>query len=167
VKKLEPPDIHYLSAAIGWLELGDLAEAKAELAHIQAAQQNSPDVLEVRWLICAQEKRWEEGVQLARSLVQSAPERSSGWLHQAYCLRRVEHGSVKQAWDALLPAFDKFPKEPIIPYNLACYACQMQQLDLARVWLKRALVIGGKEKIRRMALEDPDLAPLWSEIRGL
>src|SRR6266567_3022731 len=116
---------------MGWLELGDLAEAKAELAHIQAAQQNSPDVLEVRWLICAQEKRWDEGVQLARSLVQSAPERSSGWLH------------------------------------LACYACQMQQLDLARVWLKRALVIGGKEKIRRMALEDPDLAPLWSEIRGL
>ncbi len=167
MQKLEPPDIHYLSAAIGWLELGDLAEAKGELAHIQAAQQNSPDVLEVRWLICAQEKRWDEGVQLARSLVQSAPERPSGWLHQAYCLRRVEHGSVKQAWDALLPAFDKFPKEPFIPYNLACYACQMQQLDLARVWLKRALVIGGKEKIRRMALEDLDLAPLWNEIRGL
>jgi len=167
MQRLEPSDIHCLSAAIGWLELGNTGEARAELALVRSELNGHPDVLEVRWLLCAQEGLWEEALQLARSLVQSAPERSSGWLHQAYCLRRVEHGSVKQAWDALLPAFDKFPKEPIIPYNLACYACQMQQLDLARVWLKRALVIGGKEKIKRMALEDRDLAPLWSEIRGL
>src|SRR6266568_223072 len=167
MQKLELPDIHYFSAAVGWLELGNVAEAKAELALIAPAQQNHPDVLELRWLLCAQEKRWEEGLQIARALLHGALERSSGWLHQAYALRRVPDGGIQQAWDALLPAFDKFPKEPIISYNLSCYACQMQQLDLARVWLKRALVIGGKEKIKRMALEDPDLAPLWSEIRGL
>ena len=93
------------------------------------------------------------------------PARSSGWLHQAYALRRVPEGGVKQAWQALLPAFDKFPKEPVISYNLSCYACQMNQLEAARVWLKRAEFLGNKTEIKRMALKDPDLEPLWGEIR--
>jgi len=37
-------------------------------------------------------------------------------------------GGAKAAWDALLPAADKFPNNPNIPYNLACYACQMNKL---------------------------------------
>jgi hypothetical protein len=167
MQKLESPETHYLSAAVGWLELGNIAEAKAELALIGEPWQTHPDVLEVRWLLCAEDGEWTEGLAIARTLVQQAPDRSSGWLHQAYALRRLPDGTVKQAWEALLPAFDKFPKEPIICFNLACYACQMQQLDAARTWLKRALFIGGKDRMKRMALEDSDLEPLWQEIRGL
>jgi hypothetical protein len=74
---------------------------------------------------------------------------------------------VQKAWDALLPAADKFPKQPIIAYNLACYACQMQQLDTALSWLKRAVEIGGKDQIKKMAMEDPDLQPLSKEIAEL
>ena len=165
MQELEPPDTHYLSAVMGWLGLGSLADAKAELALIPPSRQNHPDVLEVRWVICAEEKNWQESLQIARQLLHLAPDRSSGWLHQAYALRRVSDGGVKQAWTALLPAFDKFPKEPTISYNLSCYACQMNQLDAARTWLKRAAVIGGKEKIKRMALGDRDLEPLWEEIK--
>jgi predicted Zn-dependent protease len=165
--RLEPPDTHYLLAAIGWVELGNLAEARAELAQVAAAHQDHPDVLEVRWSILAEEKRWEEGLQVAQRLLRRAPERPSGWLHQAYALRRVPEGGLQKAWAALLPAFDKFPKEAIIPFNLSCYACQMRQLDTARDWLKRAVRIGGKEKIKRMALKDADLEPLWAEIREL
>ena len=167
MKPVGPPESHDLSAAMGWLGLGNVAEAKKELAHIGGALQNHPDVLEVRWLICAEEKRWEEGLQVARALLHSAPERSSGWLHQAYAVRRVREGSLKAAWDALLPASDKFPREPTIPYNLSCYACQMQQLDDARLWLQRAFAIGDKDQIKQMALSDPDLEPLWGEIRAL
>jgi predicted Zn-dependent protease len=167
MQKLEPPDTHCFSAAIGWLELGNVKEAKAELAHISAERQEHPDVLEVRWTIAAEEKRWEEGLQAAQALLRCAPKRSSGWLHQAYALRRIPGGSVQEAWDALLPAFDKFPKQPTIPFNLACYACQLRQLEVARDWLKRAMAVGGKEKIKRMALRDPDLEPLWEEIPRL
>src|SRR5438105_4093515 len=127
MQRLEPSDIHCLSAAIGWLELGNTTEAGAELALVDPQHKEHPDVLEVRWLLCAQERRWEEALEIAGALVQSAPERSSGWLHQAYAMRRVPEGNVKKAWEALLPAFDKFPKEPTICYNLSCYACQMQQ----------------------------------------
>ncbi len=167
MQRLEPSDVHCLSAAIGWLELGNTAEAMVELGQVDPGKKEHPDVLEVRWLLCAEERRWEEALQIARGLLEAAPDRSSGWLHQAYALRRVPEGSVKKAWEALLPAFDKFPKEPTISYNLSCYACQMQQLDAARVWFKRAAVIGGKERIKRMALDDPDLEALWGEIRGL
>lgn len=167
MEPLEPPDTHYLSAAVGWLELGNLREAKTELAHIQAAKSNHPDVLELRWLLCAQEKSWEPALEIARELVRCAPGRASGWLHQAYALRRVPSGGLEQAWDALLPAYEKFPTEPVIPYNLACYACQMQQLASARLWLERAVAIAGKSRIHRMALADPDLEPLWTEIRKM
>ena len=163
---LEPPDVHYASAAVGWLGLGSIAEAKAELAQICAGQRRHPDVLEVWWLIYAEEKDWEKGLQVARDLLHRAPERASGWLHQAYALRRVRDGGLQQAWDALLPVFDKFPEEPVIAYNLSCYACQMRQMEAARVWLKRAVAAGGREHIRKMALADPDLEPLWEEIRG-
>jgi predicted Zn-dependent protease len=167
MQKLEPPDTYYLSAAIGWLELGNPGEARAELAQISSRQQEHPDVLEVRWALAVDEKRWEEGLQVARALLRCAPERASGWLHQAYALRRVPGGGVRQAWEALLPAFDKFPKEPVIPFNLACYACQLRQLPEARDWLKRAIAIAGKAKIKQMALSDADIEPLWEEIRKL
>jgi hypothetical protein len=165
--KLEPPDTHYFLAAMGWLELGNATEAKAELAQIRQPHQDHPDVLELRWSISAREARWEEGLQIAQTLLRRAPERCSGWLHQAYALRRVPADGLQKAGEALLPAFGKFPKEVIIPYNLSCYACQMRQLDAARDWLKRAVAIAGKEKIRRMALDDSDLEPLWAEIREL
>jgi tetratricopeptide (TPR) repeat protein len=161
---LEPPDTHYFAAALGWLELGNLTEARAELAQIGPVQQNLPDVLELRWLICAAEKNWEEGLKVSRTLLNCAPERVSGWLHQAYALRRVPEGTVRRAWEVLLPAFDRFPEEFLIPYNLACYACQMQDLETARLWLHRATKICGKAKIKQMALADADLEPLWAEL---
>lgn len=167
MQSIEPPESHYLSAAIGWLGLGCVEEAKQELDRLSAAYRNHPDVLELRWLICAEEKEWSQGLQIARTLLHHAPDRSSGWLHQAYALRRVENGTVRDAWKALLPAFDKFPSEPIISFNLSCYACQMNQLDAARVWLKRAVVLGNKKKIKEMALADKDLEALWPEIREM
>jgi Flp pilus assembly protein TadD len=163
VQTIEPPDTHYLSAAIGWLELGSVREAKAELNRI--TMQNAPDVLEVRWAILAEEKNWDQAIEAARRLVETAPERSSGWLHRAYATRRATGGSVQAAREALLPAFEKFPQEPTIPFNLACYASQLGQLEEARQWLRRATDAGGKEKIKSMALNDSDLEPLWEEIR--
>jgi Flp pilus assembly protein TadD len=164
---LDSPDGHYLSAAVGWIELGNSAEAVAELQRIQPALAAHPDVLEVWWTVHAHRGDWDSGVETARQLRDQAPERASAWLHHAYALRRASGGGLQAAWDALLPAFQRFPKEPTIPYNLACYACQMQRLDAAREWIRRAIRIGGKDPIQRMALNDDDLKPLWNEIEGM
>jgi tetratricopeptide (TPR) repeat protein len=165
VSPLESPDAHYLLHAVGWIELGNLVEARAELEHIREELQAHPDVLEVRWLICAEQKEWDEGLRVARVLIEKVPDRASGWLHQAYALRRVATGGLQPAWDALLPASEKFPTMEIIPYNLACYACQMNQMDTARLWLKKALSVGDRERIKQRAMEDTDLGPLWEEIK--
>ena len=167
MQPLEPPDTHYLSAAVGWVELGNLVEAEEDLNRISALQQCHPDVLEVRWLILAETKRWDSALGIARALLKLAPNRSSGWLHQAYALRRASKGGLKSAWEALLPASEKFPREATIPYNLSCYACQMKQFEEARSWLHRALRLGNPDQIKQMALDDPDLKPLWEEIRQL
>jgi tetratricopeptide (TPR) repeat protein len=167
MSKLEPPDIFFLAAAVGWMELGVPAEAEAELAKIAAENHCHPDVLEVRWMVLAQAKCWDTALEIARALLKTAPKRSSGWLHQAYSLRRASNGGLQQALDALLPACEKFPREATIPYNLSCYACQLQHLEEARTWLHRALKLSNKDKMKEMALGDPDLQPLWDEIREL
>jgi uncharacterized protein HemY len=161
---LEPPDCHHVSAAIGWLELGNAGEAEVELRRVSAANARQPDVLEVRWAIHAECKDWDAGLAVARDLVAAAPERVTGWLHQAYALRRVKAGGLRAAWDALLPAAERFREEATVAYNLACYACQMQQFEGAREWFRQALERGGKEQIKAMALADTDLQPLWEEI---
>lgn len=164
--KIEPPDTHALSAALGWLELGNAGEALAELDHISAVNQPHPAVLEVRWAVFAELKQWEHALETANELVRVAPRKAGGWLHRAYALRRAPDGGLSQAWAALLPAAEKFPKQFLVAFNLACYACQMQQLEDARHWLKRAMEISGETKVAEMALADSDLEPLWPELRA-
>jgi len=167
MQEIGPPDSHHLNAALGWLGLGLQQDAMQELDLVTSANQQHPDVLEARWMIHAAEQQWDAALEVASRLLAIAPEQPDGWLHRAYALRRTTSGGLAQAWEALKPAAEKFPKEPIIPFNLSCYACQMRQLDEARLWLKRALKIGGKERIKRLALADADLEPLWDEIRRL
>ena len=164
VQGLEPSDIHRLNAAHGWLGLNSPADARAELDAIAPAQQSHPAVLETRWMLCAHEENWDDALLVAELELNTVPENSSGWLHRAYALRRVDGGGLAPAWDALLPAAKNFPTEPVIAYNLACYACQLNQLNAARSWLQSAVKIGGKEEIQKMALADDDMKPLWPEI---
>jgi len=134
---------------------------------ISGDRQQHPAVLDARWTLCAHEKRWADALEIANAELAVAPDDCPGWLHRAYALRRVPDGGLPRAWDALLPAAEKFPDEPVVAFNLACYACQRQQPDVAREWLQRAMKIGGREAIRKMALADDDLKPLWAEIREL
>ena len=91
------------------------------------------------------------------------------WLdrRKAYALRRMTGGSVKAALDALLPAADRFPSQPMIAFNLACYACQLGRLEEAREWLRKAMDVGDEKEIKTRALDDPDLEPLWANIGKL
>lgn len=165
MERLDTPDSHHLSAALGWLDLGNCKEARTELTKIAELLRRHSDVLEVSWLICAAEKNWTEGLAAAQALVEVNPDRSFGWLHRAYALRRVPEGGLQAAWDSLLPVADKFPSEATIPYNLSCYACQMGRMDEARQWLRRAFQTGDKRTIKAMATADRDLEALWAEVK--
>jgi tetratricopeptide (TPR) repeat protein len=171
VDPVEPPDSHYLRAAEGWLKLGRPGEANQELRKINPELRGHPDVLEVRWQACAQSEKWNSSAEIGKALVALDPDRARGWVYRAYALRRATGGGLQVAWDALLPAVEKFPEVHVIPFNLACYACQMGRLPEARVWLKRAFEIAEKAGIEHLvwlrALDDPDLEPLWLDIGNI
>lgn len=159
---MDYPDQHYLRAAHGWLELGRPQEALEELEHISPALYFNPEVLELRWKMAVEAADWSGALELARNLVLVAPERASGWISRSFCLHELKQ--TEAAWKCLFPAARKFPTVSIIPYNLACYACQLGRLTQARNWLKKAMVAGAKTQIKAMALSDDDLKPLWPVI---
>jgi hypothetical protein len=45
---------------------------------------------------------------------------------------------------------------------MARYACQLGEIEEARAFLARAVELGDPGKVKLMALEDPDLAPLFT-----
>ena len=165
MKPLEPPDSHHLSAAIGWLGLGNVAEAGAELEKIAAQFQSHPDALAVQFDIHAAAGRWDAAAEIAGTLTRLEPEQPGAWISLAYATRRKAGGGIPQARTILIQAQQTFPKEKIIAYNLACYDCQLGDLNAARSWLEKACALGDARKIKHMALQDPDLEPLWPDIR--
>jgi tetratricopeptide (TPR) repeat protein len=165
MKPLLVPDAHHFNAAVGWLELGNCVEARAELALISPENFRHPLVLELRWSLDAEDKKWDAALVIAQEIIAVRPDDAAGWLHCAYALRRAKSGGLEKALTFLEPVAQKFSDEPVIAFNLACYACQLNQLDEARRWLKRATEIGGEKEIHRMALADDDLKPLWAELK--
>lgn len=163
--RLEPPDCHFLLAAQGWLELGCPADARAELERITTDLQGHPDVLDVRWEICAKEQQWDRALILSRALVGLRPDNAEAWVRQSYALHEL--GRTEEAWNSLLAVTARFPTVSVIPYNLACYACQMQRLEEARAWLRQAMKVGTANEIKTMALKDKDLMALWAEIPAM
>ena len=165
---LDHIDVHWLRSAVGWLELGSPEDALLDLESMSPPGQKHVDAIETRWLALAELKRWEPATEVARQLIAAAPDRSIGWLHHAYALRRSSKGSVLAAYNALSPVAEKFPKEAIIPYNLACYTCQLERDPSETLaLLKQAIAAGKRKEILAMALKDPDLEPLRQEIAKL
>ena len=163
---LEPPFHHFVSAAQGWLLLGRANEARSELQHIPEPVRERSEVLEVLWEISAVEQNWDEAWRWGELMVDRFPEDPGNWVQRAYAARRARSGGLEKAWAALRPAFEKFPEELIIPYNLACYAAQSGQLEDSWSWLQRALdKAEDRRGIKKMALADLDLKPLWSRLR--
>jgi tetratricopeptide (TPR) repeat protein len=162
VNPFASPDIHHSNAARGWIELGNHIEANEELEKIIPALRAHPDVLALRWQIYSKAGKWEYAAEIASGLTNVAPEDAFGWLHMAYALHELKR--TKEAWEVLIPVVDKFPSEYIMRYNLACYGCQLGNLAEAWQWLEEAIGLAGKTDIRTMALDDPDLEPLWTNI---
>ena len=164
MKDLEPRDVLYVLAARHSLESGHPLAAQRELEKIGERFQSHPDVLEIQWAIQCQGRNWENCLEIADAIVSSAPERPTGWIKRSFVLHQLNR--TQEALDSLFPAVEKFPEIPIIPYNLACYAAQLQSLWEAERWLKQAVDIGGNP-YKNLALRDRELEALAAKIPNL
>ena len=145
-----------LSHAQGYLELGMVAEAAAELGHISGPEAETLEVIAVRLAVLHEQKNWPAVRDLASDLVKRKPEEASAWVTWAYATRRAN--SLVAAQKILRKAEEWHPADATIQFNLACYACQRGHLRSARDYLKRAIEIDSK--FAALASTDPDLAPL-------
>lgn len=151
-----------LSHAQGYLELGMLAEAAAELAHISGPEARTTEVLAVRLTVLHEQRDWPAVREIASELVGRAPDDAAIWITLAYATRRSD--SLDAAEMILLEAERLHPREATIQFNLGCYACQRGELQLARQRVAQAIAID--EKFAALALTDPDLQPMRAADRG-
>jgi tetratricopeptide (TPR) repeat protein len=145
-----------LSHARGYLELGLVAEAAAELDHIPAGEGDALEVLAIRLVVLQEQKDWLALAALAGKFVRRSPEQPAGWVTWAYATRRAD--SLEAAERILREAEQCHPQEATIQFNLGCYACQRGDLIEARKRVDRAIALD--EKFAEIAATDPDLAPL-------
>ena len=135
-------------------------EADTELDKIDPFNRAAPEVLALRIAIYRGLEKWELMQELAKRLAEFEPDDIQWTISLAYATRRVD--SIQAAKEILLNAEPKFPKDAAIKYNLACYLCQIGDLQNAKNYLKKAFKIDLN--CRMAALEDEDLKPLWESL---
>jgi hypothetical protein len=64
-----------------------------------------------------------------------------------------------------VPVAEAFAGVWTIPYNLACYCAQLGRVEECREWFKKAVEIDA-DRVRRAAVDDPDLKALWDSMSG-
>lgn len=154
------PDAHYCKAAQGWLELGDPKESRRELKKIRVEFHGHPAV-QAAWLdVFIALGRWAAARRLGEKLCGEFPGEPGFWLNCAYATRRCRGGGLAAASAVLERVAHTFAKEWTVPFNLACYRCQMGRMKEAQRLLSRAVKLGG-EPVRQAALRDEDLKELW------
>jgi len=162
---LSPPDSFHLSSAVGWLGLGNPAEAAAELNGISACHADRFDVLAVKWDVLAKLERWAECLETADLLVEHWPCEPTGWIDRSYALHELNR--TRDAHDNLASVAGRFEGIWTIPYNLACYACRLGDQAKAGDWLAKAFAVEDTQRLLKLALSDPDLESMQDDIKRI
>lgn len=144
---------HYISAAQGYLELGMVDEALAELERIPEADRENDEVLQLRVYILMRARRWNDALTTCEALRQTRPELSLGYIHGAFCLHEL--GRTPEAMRMLLEGPASLLREPVYFYNLGCYHAVLGNLKEAENYLRMSFNMDAK--FREIARYDPDL----------
>ena len=105
-------------------------------------------------------KKWDMVAAVASHLVKVEPENEAWWINLAYSIRRIE--GVESAEAILLRAQAIHPKVAMIAFNLACYASVTGRMEEAKERLRHAIDLD--KDVRKLAIDDEDLTPLWDWI---
>ncbi len=148
---------HRADYALGYIALGLLPAAEAELTAVSAHDQSTPAVLGAWVELHLANHGWAQTIAAARQLVDLAPAEEHGWIAWAYALRELQR--TAEAREVLLRA------EPLhgvrcalLHFNLACYECLLGDLAEARRRLDQAIALDSSYVV--VAAADPDLQAL-------
>lgn len=141
------------------LEMFD--DAALELQQLSPGLENHRDVLVTKVYVSQGLKDWGVLRVAALKLMAEEPGNAQWPISLAYATRRCE--SIHAARAILMIALENHPDECIIPYNLACYDCQLGNMDSAMMYLERAIQMSSH--VKAMALDDEDLKALWDRLK--
>jgi tetratricopeptide (TPR) repeat protein len=145
-----------LSHAQGYLGLGMVAEAAAELEQLSESEADTPAAVAVRLAVLHGQHDWPALRDLAGRLIGRGQADAGIWVTWAYATRRAD--SLAAAEAILTRAEQLHPEEPTIQFNLGCYASLRGDLRTARRRVARAIALDGE--FAALAATDPDLAAL-------
>jgi uncharacterized protein HemY len=66
--------------------------------------------------------------------------------------------TLRRKLEILADAASLHPKDPLIQFNLGCYAAQRGDLSTAQTYVRKAIELD--HDMEQLALHDPDLEPL-------
>jgi Flp pilus assembly protein TadD len=153
----------HVLASSGYRELGMFDSAAQVLEEIAPEDKNRTEVLGMRVQLYMAAKKWDMVAAVASHLVKVEPENAGWWITLAYSVRRIE--GIEKAEAILLRAQAIHPKVAMIAFNLACYASVAGRTEEAKERLRHAIQLD--KEIRKLAIEDNDLKPLWDWIATL
>ena len=144
---------HYIEAAQGYLELGMVDEALAELERVPEAERLHEDVEQLRVYILMRARRWDEAIAVCLALRAERPELTLSYIHGAFCLHEL--GRTTEAMRLLQEGPASLLREPIYYYNLGCYHAVLGNPEEAQSCLRTSFNMD--DKFREIARYDPDL----------
>ena len=149
-----------LLAAQGYLELGMVEEALAELVSVSDELRDDPDIIELRLHILMQGRRWAEALSTAEELLRTTPNAVPGYIHGAFALHEL--GRTAEARDLLLKGPRNLRKDPTFHYNIGCYEAVLGNRESALQSLRESFALD--ETYRDFARRDPDLEAIQEEL---
>jgi len=166
---MTPDDQRHLTAAEGWLELGDHIAAFDELENIEPLHRANPEIFKLRWRIYNKAGQHTAAFAVAEGLTLMLPDEPEPHIWLAHSARRMPDGGSEQALQLLLDIANDFPDETAVPFDLARYNCQLGRLIEARNWLHIAFEVAERNGTatfwKSRTLDEKDLEPLRQEFR--
>lgn len=150
---------HRINYAKGFLTLGMLDEASAELEAIGEMDRLLPETLTVRFNFYTKKRLWENAAALGRIMTAIAPSDPAGWIGWAESLR--EMGEIAEAQTVLRTAEFTLSNCAMLHYHLASYAGLLGDAAEARRRFRKACILDATMKDKFWS--EPALRLFWSE----
>ena len=153
-------NLRIFQAAQGYLELGMMDDALAELDSLPAAAQERAEVLHLRVFIHMQAKGWQEALKISERVCRLYPDDTAGFIHAAFCLHAL--GRTTEAKQVLLGGPSALLSEATYHYNLGCYDAALGHIEDAQAHLRVSFQLD--KKFREIAKTDADLREVWDSL---
>lgn len=145
--------------AEGYLELGRPQRALDVLAKLGDTDAADNHTLYLQGEALRALERYQEALVPLGRVVEAEPENTRVWLALGWCHKRT--GRIDLAINALESAMAVDAKEPLIPYNLACYYSVAGGKHKALTYLEQAFSLDPN--YRQLIDGEPDFDPIRTD----